>query len=236
MIGGGATVLYSFTGGLYLYNYILRHVLQWITIARTFAVTNESSRPEGCRLKENISCYCWIIQCMQTQIFTLMIIEAQRKSNLTIIFECAITFVGWRVMLGCHPVSPSHPSPLAGSQFPVIAQFRLVMQKDNRHSDNWQLITGDSGDISNVSIITGANIPNASCLSVWNIFNYWEIVSLWEFPIGHPGLPPSPAPNNRSLSLIITLICVFPINGRSLINTRSWLWISLLSSNLLFVT
>ena len=168
MIGGGGTLLYSFTGGLYLYNYILRHVLQWITIARTFAVTNESSRPEGCRLKENISCYCWIIQCKHRFLLWWL-------SNLTIIFECAITFVGWRVMLGCHPVSPSHPSPLAGSQFPVIAQFRLVMQKDNRHSDNWQLITPDSGDIRNVSIITEANIPNASCLSVWNIFNYWEI-------------------------------------------------------------
>ena len=137
MIGGEGTALFIH-GGRYLYNYILRHVLQWITTARTFNVTNESSRPEGCRLKENISCYCWIIQCKQ--IFTLMIIETQRKSNLTIIFECTITFVAWRVMLGCHPVSPSHPSPLAGSQFPVIAQFRLVMQKDNRHSDNWQLI------------------------------------------------------------------------------------------------
>ena len=139
MIGGGTALFIH--GGLYLHNYILRHVLQWITTARTFDVTNESSRPEGCRLKENISCYYWKIKCKQ--ISSLMISSG----------KVTLYYLWLRVWFDkiCRKksdvrMSPftSHPSPLSFSQFPVMAQFRVVMQKDNRHSDNWQLIADDS--------------------------------------------------------------------------------------------
>ena len=51
-------------------------------------------------------------------------------------------------------------------------------------------------------------------------FQLLEIVSLWS--ISNRSSSFSSVLNNRSLSLIITLICVSPIVGRSLINTRSW--------------
>ena len=94
------------------------------------------------------------------------------------------------------------------------------MQKDNRHSDNWRLITPDSGDIRNVSIINNRSQHSYCFMFIClKYFQLLEIVSLSVFPVC---LPPSPVLNNRPLSLIITLICVSPIIGRSLINTRSW--------------
>ena len=96
----------------------------------------------------------------------------------------------------------SHPSPLSVSQFPVIAQFWLAMQKDNRHSDGWQLM-GRLRDIRNVSIITGGTfrILHVYLFKIFSIIgkSYLSISNRsWKFPL-------SPDLNHCSLSLIIDL-------------------------------